>query len=110
MTRKNLFVAVTALSLLATPVIAAPGGNGGSNGNGGNSASAGSQGHGAATSTAAKDPDTKGLEKALSVVGTTPASPNAIAAIQSALDRFLARNVDDAETESEPEEIIETVE
>lgn len=96
-TRTSLFAAAAALTLLAYPAFAGPGGNGGGHGNGGsngggNSAGAGSQGHGTATSAAAKDPSTSGLAKALSVVGTTPASPQATLSLQAALDAFLARN------------------
>ncbi|MER9997797.1 hypothetical protein NKJ90_02990 [Mesorhizobium sp. M0051] len=96
--RTNLLAAVAALALLASPVFAGPGGsgNGGGhgsgNGNGGNSAGAGSQGHGAATSAAARDPSTSGLTKALSVVATTPASPQATLSLQAALDKLLAKN------------------
>lgn len=93
--RHSLFIAIAALSLSASAVYAGPGGNG--NGNGGNSAGAGSHGHGAATSEAARDPATSGLTKALSVVATTPASPQATSSLQAALDAFLLRHPDDTE-------------
>ena len=105
--RNKLLVGLAAFALLGSPTFAGPGGNGGgngngaSNGNGGNSASAGSQssgshsqGQGQATSVAAKDPATRGLEKALNVVGTTPASPQATFSLRAAFDSFLGRNSD----------------
>ena len=96
----RLMAALAAATLLSVPVYAGPGGNGNGNGqgadngNGGNSADAGSQsqGHGAETSAAATDPGTHGLDKALSVVGTTPASPQASLSIQAAIDALLGRN------------------
>ncbi|PAQ06151.1 hypothetical protein [Mesorhizobium temperatum] len=100
-TRTSLFAAVAAFALVASPVLAGPGGNGGgkgngaSNGNGGNSAAAGSQGHGAATSAAAKDKSTRGIAHAMAVVSTTPASPQATLSLQAALDKFLARTAAD---------------
>jgi hypothetical protein len=99
--RTSLFVTVAVLALVASPVLAGPGGNGGghgnggSNGNGGNSAGAGSQGHGAATSAAAKDKSTTGIAHAMAVVATTPASPQATLSLQAALDKFLARDGED---------------
>lgn len=105
-TRTSLFATVAVLALVASPVLAGPGGNGGgqgnggSNGNGGNSAGAGSQGHGAATSAAAKDKTTTGIAHAMSVVSTTPASPQATLSLQAALDKFLARTA--AEDPAEP--------
>ncbi|TIO06538.1 hypothetical protein [Mesorhizobium sp.] len=99
--RTSLLAAVAVLALVASPVLAGPGGNGGgqgngaSNGNGGNSAGAGSQGHGAATSAAAKDKSTKGIAHAMAVVATTPASPQATLSLQAALDKFLARKAED---------------
>ncbi|TIP57853.1 MAG: hypothetical protein E5X56_17950 [Mesorhizobium sp.] len=101
-TRTSLFAAVAALAVVASPVFAGPGGNGGgkgngaSNGNGGNSAAAGSQGHGAATSAAARDKSTRGIAHAMDVVSTTPASPQATLSLQAALDKFLARQADRA--------------
>lgn len=103
-TRTSLFATVAALALIASPVFAGPGGNGGghgnggSNGNGGNSGGAGSQGHGAATSAAAKDKTTSGIAHAMAVVSTTPASPQATLSLQAALDKFLAREADPAES------------
>ena len=98
--RNKLLVGLAAFALLGSPTFAGPGGNGG------NSASAGShssgshsQGHGQATSVAAKDPATRGLEKALNVVGTTPASPQATFSLRAAFDSFLGRN-----SEAEPGE------
>ncbi len=94
--RNKLFVTVAAFVLATSPVFAGAGGNGGGHGNsgsdgGGNSAGAGSQGHGAATSAAAQDPSTSGLTKALSVVATTQAAPQATLSTQAALDAFLAK-------------------
>ncbi|WP_192356315.1 hypothetical protein [Mesorhizobium mediterraneum] len=98
-TRTSLLATVAALALVASPVLAGPGGNGGgngaSNGNGGNSAAAGSQGHGAATSAAAKDKSTTGIAHAMAVVSTTPASPQATQSLRAALDKFLARTAGD---------------
>ncbi|TIP82581.1 MAG: hypothetical protein E5X63_24260 [Mesorhizobium sp.] len=99
-TRTSLFAAVAALAVVASPVLAGPGngggkGNGASNGNGGNSAAAGSQGHGAATSAAARDKSTRGIAHAMAVVSTTPASPQATLSLQAALDKFLARTAAD---------------
>lgn len=100
---KAMIAALAAGTLLAAPVHAGPGGNGNGNGqgadngNGGNSAEAGSQsqGHGAETSAAATDAETRGLDKALSVVGTTPASPHASLSIQAAIDALLGRGGED---------------
>ncbi|MCV0395500.1 MAG: hypothetical protein K5872_16690 [Rhizobiaceae bacterium] len=111
MIRTTILAALAAL-VLAGPVHAGPGGNGNgngngaSNGNGGNSANAGgsggvgapSGGHGLETSTAARDPATRGLEKALAVVGTTTAASQATDSITSAIGRMLDRN-DDTEAE-----------
>lgn len=97
-TRASLSAVVAAFTIIAVPAFAGAGagGNGGGHGNsgsngGGNSAWARSQSHGAATSAAAKDASTSGLAKALSVVGTTPASPQATLSIQAALDALLAK-------------------
>lgn len=105
-TRTSLFATVAVLALVASPVLAGPGGNGGgqgnggSNGNGGNSAGTGSQGHGAATSAAAKDKTTRGIAHAMAVVSTTPASPQATLSLQAALGAFLARKAGDDPAES----------
>lgn len=99
-TRTSLFATVAALALVASPVLAGPGGNGGGKGNGGNSAAAGSQGHGAATSAAARDKSTRGIAHAMAVVSTTPASPQATLSLQAALDKFLARKADPADDTS----------
>ena len=110
----KLLAVLATTALLASPAFAAPGGNGGGNGNGGsqgnggNSGGAGSQGHGAATSEAARDKSTTGVAKALSVVGTTPASPQATLSLQAVLDKLLAREDDD--TGEDPEEVVEPVE
>ncbi|WP_376702640.1 hypothetical protein RQ479_22120 [Mesorhizobium sp. ISC25] len=108
-TRTCLFATVAALTLVASPVLAAPGGNGngngngGSNGNGGNSAGAGSQGHGAATSAAAKDKSTHGVAHAMAVVATTPASPRATLGLQAALDRKAAKDAADTADDTSEE-------
>jgi hypothetical protein len=45
-------------------------------------------------SAAAKDPTTRGLEKSLAVVGTTPAVERATDPITAAISRMLERNQD----------------
>jgi hypothetical protein len=108
----RILAALAATTLVASSALAAPGGNGGgqgqggSQGNGGNSAGAGSQG--ASTSAAANDKSTTGVAKALSVVGTTPASPQATLSLQAVLDKLLAGIEDDGE--EEPVEVVEPVE
>jgi hypothetical protein len=78
------------------------GGNGGGNGAAASAAasanSQGNNGHGAATSAAAQDKSTSGLAHAIGVVSTTPASPNALSSLQSALDAFTGRKDDEAGT------------
>lgn len=66
---------------------------------GGRPEGAGAQG--AATSAAARDPNTRGLEKALGVTGTTPASESeAPKTLAEALSRWLNRGEADQEEES----------
>ena len=45
-----------------------------------------SQGHGAATAAAATSSETTGLNKAVSVVGTTPAAESALQGLDNALE------------------------
>jgi hypothetical protein len=109
--RSTIFATLAAFAIAASPALAGPGGNGNgngngaANGNGGNSAdagaasSAGGNGHGQETSTAAKDPATSGLDKALAVVGTTPASQKATDAITAAISRILGQEADELTTE-----------
>ena len=106
-TTSRLLAVLAAVTLAASSAMATPGGQGqgGGHGDGGNSASAGSQG--AAASAAARDKSTAGVAKALSVVGTTPASPQASLSLQAVLDKFLAREGD---SEGEVTEGTETVE
>jgi hypothetical protein len=52
----------------------------------------GHAGHGLATSTAAKDKSTTGLAHAIGVVSTTPASPHALEALETALASITARS------------------
>lgn len=87
------------------------GGNGGG-GMGGAGASAGGFGagigaaasaRGQATAAAARDPSTRGLEKAAAVLATTPASEQAKTSVGEALARWFARQ--ETEMPGEPETI-----
>jgi hypothetical protein len=92
------------------------GGNGGGKGPGGGmggaGASAGGFGagigaaasaRGQATAAAARDPSTRGLEKAAAVLATTPASEQAKTSVGEALARWVARQ--ETETPDKPETI-----
>jgi hypothetical protein len=90
------------------------GGSGGGNGGGMGGAGASAGGFGAgmgaaasargqATAAAARDPSTRGLEKAAAVLATTPASEQAKTSVGEALARWFARQ--ETETPDEPETI-----
>jgi hypothetical protein len=78
------------------------GGNGGGMGGAGGIGAAASA-RGQATAAAARDPSTRGLEKAAAVLATTPASEQAKTSVGEALARWFARQ--ETETPDEPETV-----